>query len=116
MERNTSLSNIHQYLNWAAQMKGYLIMIGSWSVTNLTPTTPDNAEVLKEHNLKVQRAQGIIMMKVDCSLHCLLEDDAGNLKQLDAMWTALKDNFSTPDATAVWYKFESLIASDRMND
>ncbi|EJF55540.1 hypothetical protein DICSQDRAFT_73584, partial [Dichomitus squalens LYAD-421 SS1] len=112
----SSLSNINQYPNWAAQMKGYLIMIGSWNITNSTPTTPDDAEALKEHNRKIQRAQGIIMMKVDRSLHRLLEDDDGNPKQPDAMWTALKDNFGTPDAAAVWYKFESLIASDRMND
>ncbi|EJF55273.1 hypothetical protein DICSQDRAFT_74789, partial [Dichomitus squalens LYAD-421 SS1] len=115
----SSLSNINQYPNWAAQMKGYLIMIGSWTVTNLAPTTTATtamAEELKKHDLKVQRAQVIIMMKVDRSLHRLLEDDAGNLKQPHAMWKALKDTFGTPDAAAVWYKFEGLIVSDRMND
>ncbi|EJF56494.1 hypothetical protein DICSQDRAFT_71349, partial [Dichomitus squalens LYAD-421 SS1] len=112
----TSLSNINQYPNWAAQMKGYLIMIGSWNVTNSTPTTPSDGEELREHKLRIQRAQGIIMMKVDRSLHRLLEDDDGDPKQPDAMWMALKDNFGTPDTTAVWYKFESLIASDRMDD
>ncbi|TBU36485.1 hypothetical protein BD309DRAFT_1071085, partial [Dichomitus squalens] len=107
----SSLSNINQYPNWAAQMKGYLIMIGSWNVTNSTPTTPDDAEALKEHNLKVQRAQGIIMMKVDCLLHRLLEDDAGNPKQPNAMWTALKDNFGTPDAAAkpIQHQFDQLV-------
>ncbi|EJF59226.1 hypothetical protein DICSQDRAFT_172211, partial [Dichomitus squalens LYAD-421 SS1] len=110
----SSLSNINQYPNWAAQMKGYLIMIGSWTVTNSAPTTTATtatAEELKEHDLKVQRAQGIIMMKVDRSLHRPLEDDAGNPKQPHAMWKALKDTFGTPDAAAkpIQHQFDQLV-------
>ncbi|EJF55360.1 hypothetical protein DICSQDRAFT_176033 [Dichomitus squalens LYAD-421 SS1] len=59
----SSLSNINQYPNWAAQMKGYLIMIGSWTVTNSAPATTATtatAEELKEHDLEMMLLESVL--------------------------------------------------------
>ena len=71
------LSTSAQYPNWAAQMKGFLIMMGAWNIVKSAPLTMvEDAETIK----LVYKAQGAILMKVDHMLHWHLKDAQGDPK------------------------------------
>lgn len=110
------LRKASDYPNWAAQMRGYLTFTEAWPAITAGTPAPEN------YNTMNARAQGIIIMKTDRSLHRLLfvkSEVAGaepNPLSAKEMWAALKTQFGSPDAAYVWSQFQGLIKSDDMTD
>ena len=115
-----TLSTAAQYPNWAAKMKGFLIMIGAWTVVKAAPNpsvlAAHTTEQKAKHEELIAKAQGAIMMRVDRTMHRLLEKPDGDPKEPHEVWDTLKSQCGTPDAAATWAKFETIIGMDRLSD
>ncbi|TFY52466.1 hypothetical protein EVJ58_g10003 [Rhodofomes roseus] len=104
------LSSASQYADWSAAMRGYLVFIQAWPAVTATGTPA--ADFATQN----ARAQGVLFMRTDRSMHHLLEKDTGDLKDAKDMWNSLKTAFGTPDTAYVWSLFQSLIKSPEMSD